>query len=65
VELALALTLGVLYLALIFILGVQTIQNGRWVLFVLGLFLPILWIVGAILPPRGRKGDGLTMTLGR
>lgn len=45
--------LGIVYLALLVVLGVKTARNGRWVLFVLGFLLPLLWIVGGVLPPRG------------
>ena len=43
--------LGVmLYCALLTIFGLGCIQKGRTLWFVLGLFLPILWIIGAFLP---------------
>ncbi len=45
--------LGIIYLVLLVFLGVKTIRNGRWVLFILGLFVPLLWIIGGILPPKG------------
>ncbi len=45
--------LGIIYLFLLVFLGVKTIRNGRWVLFILGLFVPLLWIIGGILPPKG------------
>ena len=44
--------LGLLYVILLITAGVMTIRNGRWVLFILGIFLPILWIFGAILKPH-------------
>ena len=43
---------GVLYLVLIFTLGVLTIRKGHWVMFILGIFLPLFWIIGALMPPR-------------
>ncbi|HTR89511.1 MAG TPA: hypothetical protein VMG62_05320 [Solirubrobacteraceae bacterium] len=45
--------LGIIYLFLLVFLGVKTANNRRWVLFVLGIFIPLLWIVGGVLPPRG------------
>jgi len=45
--------LGILYVALLVVLGVKTARSRRWVLFVLGFLFPILWIIGAVLPPRG------------
>jgi len=46
--------LGIIYLVLLVTLGVLTIRNGHWVLFILGIFLPLLWIIGAIMSPKPR-----------
>jgi hypothetical protein len=46
--------LGIIYLFLLVYLGVKMAKNGRWVLFVLGFVIPLLWIVGGVLPPRGK-----------
>jgi len=43
--------LGVIYLALLIVLGVATLRKGHWVMFILGIFLPLFWIIGAIIPP--------------
>jgi hypothetical protein len=49
-------TLGVLffsfYILCIFTVCMITFQKGRWVLGILGIFMPFLWLIGAILPPR-------------
>jgi hypothetical protein len=45
--------LGILYLFLLVFLGVRTFQNRHLVLFIVGFFIPLVWIVGAMLPPRG------------
>lgn len=50
-EVTLLTTLGVLYFAMLFFLGIATLRNGRIALFVLGLFFPLAWIVGAVMPP--------------
>jgi ABC-type multidrug transport system permease subunit len=42
---------GILYLVLLITLGVITIRKGHWVMFIIGLFLPLFWIIGALLPP--------------
>ena len=42
---------GILYLILLITLGVLTARKGHWVLFVIGIFLPFLWLVGAVIPP--------------
>jgi hypothetical protein len=41
-----------LYIFCIFTVCLLTFQKGRWVLGILGIFLPILWLIGAILPAR-------------
>ena len=48
--------LGVLYFVCLVTLGVRTLQNGHGLLFFFGIFLPILWIFGAIAgpPPAAR-----------
>ncbi|MBV9049980.1 MAG: hypothetical protein JOY58_17035 [Solirubrobacterales bacterium] len=35
-------------------LGVATFRKGHYVLFLVGFFLPILWIVGALIRPTAR-----------
>ena len=40
-----------LYLVLVFTLGVMTLRKGHWVMFVLGIFIPVLWLIGAVIPP--------------
>ena len=42
---------GILYLVLLITLGVITVRPGHWVMFIIGLFLPFFWLIGAILPP--------------
>ena len=43
-----------IYLVLIITLGVTTLRKGHWVMFILGIFLPFFWIIGAIMPPTAR-----------
>ena len=45
--------LAILYLAFIFTVGLMTFRKGHFVLGILGIFLPLLWIIGALLPDRG------------
>ena len=40
-----------LWLVLLISLGMSTIRKGHWLLFVLGIFLPIFWIIGAMMAP--------------
>jgi hypothetical protein len=46
--------LGALYLAALFVLGLTTLRKGHTVLFWVGIFLPFLWIVGALMHPTDR-----------
>ena len=40
-----------LYLAALFVLGLTTLRKGHTVLFWVGIFLPFLWIAGALMHP--------------
>jgi hypothetical protein len=42
---------GVIYLVLLLTLGIISIRKGHWVMFILGIFLPLFWLIGALLPP--------------
>jgi len=41
----------VLYLVLLVALGVSCLRKGHWIMFIVGIFLPFFWIIGAVLPP--------------
>jgi hypothetical protein len=43
---------GVIYVFLLFTVCFMTFRKGYFVLGILGIFLPILWLIGAILPAR-------------
>lgn len=43
--------LGILYVVLLITLGIISIRKGHWVLFIIGLFIPLFWFIGALLPP--------------
>jgi hypothetical protein len=30
----------------------MTLRKGHWVMFIVGFFLPLFWIIGAVIPPR-------------
>jgi hypothetical protein len=46
--------LGVLYLVLLFTICVVTFRKGHWVLGLIGIFIPLFWVIGAVLPSRRR-----------
>ena len=43
---------GVLYFILLVTLGIMTIRKGHWVMFIIGIFLPLFWIIGALMPAK-------------
>lgn len=49
-----AFILGAIYVALLVTLGIISIRKGHLVMFILGIFIPIFWIIGAKLPERVR-----------
>jgi hypothetical protein len=46
--------MGILYLVLVFTFAVLTFRKGHWVLGLIGIIFPILWLIGAVLPDRRR-----------
>ncbi len=44
--------LGAIYLVLLITLGLLSIKKGHWIMFIVGLFLPLFWLIGALLPSR-------------
>lgn len=47
-------TFAALYLLALVMLGMATLRKGHTWLFVFGIFLPFLWIVGALIGPTPR-----------
>jgi hypothetical protein len=45
---------GAIYFVLLITLGVVTIRKGHWFIFVIGLFVPVFWLIGALMRPRLR-----------
>jgi hypothetical protein len=42
---------GAIYVVLLITLGILTIRKGHWVMFLIGFIFPIMWLIGAIMPP--------------
>ena len=53
-EIDMAFIFGVIYFVLLVTLGIISIRKGHWVMFIIGLFLPLFWIIGALMPSRDR-----------
>ena len=43
--------LGIIYFVLLVILGVMSLRKGHWIMFIIGIFFPLFWIIGAVMPP--------------
>jgi hypothetical protein len=43
-----------IYLVLLIVLGVLSLRKGHWVMFIIGIFIPLFWLIGAVLPRRIR-----------
>ncbi len=50
-ELLLLSILAVIYLTCIFTVAAITFRNGHWILGILGIFFPVLWLIGVVIPP--------------
>ena len=46
---------AILYFVLMVTLGIMTLRKGHWVMFIVGIFLPLLWLIGAVIPPVRRR----------
>ncbi len=44
--------LAAIYIALWFTVALVTLRKGHVALFIFGIFIPILWLIGAVLPAR-------------
>lgn len=43
--------LGAIYVVLMITLGITSIRKGHWIMFLIGIVIPLFWIIGALLPP--------------
>jgi hypothetical protein len=43
--------LGVIYVVLLVVLGITSLRKGHWIMFIIGIFIPLFWIIGAVIPP--------------
>ena len=43
--------LGVLYVLVLVTLGIASLRKGHWMMFILGFFLPVFWLIGALIGP--------------
>jgi hypothetical protein len=43
--------LALLYVLLFLFLGIRSIRHGHWIMFLIGIPLPIFWVIGGLMPP--------------
>ena len=43
--------LAVFYVILLITIGITAIRKGHWIMFIVGIFIQIFWIIGALMPP--------------
>ena len=43
---------GILYIILLLTFGIISLRKGHWVMFLIGILLPIFWLIGALIPRR-------------
>jgi hypothetical protein len=46
---------GVLWVVLLVTLGILAIRKGHWVMFIIGLFFPLFWLIGALMPSTAAR----------
>ena len=47
--------LMIIWIVLLITCGVLTWRKGHLALFIIGIFLPLLWLIGAVIPPVGAR----------
>jgi len=40
-----------IYFTAIFTVAAVTFRKGHWIMGILGIFFPVFWLIGAVLPP--------------
>jgi hypothetical protein len=51
----LGILLALLYLILLVTLGVTCLRKGHWVMFILGIFTLVFWVIGALMAPTSAR----------
>jgi hypothetical protein len=42
---------AVLYILVFVFLGLRSIKHGHWIMFLVGIPIPVFWIIGGLMPP--------------
>jgi ATP/ADP translocase len=51
--------LSVIYVVVLITLGVATLRKGHVFLFIIGIFIPFLWLIGALIAPTPRAAGAV------
>lgn len=54
IEWFLSSVLFVNYVTCVFTIADATFAKGRWLMGILGIFMPVFWIIGSVLPAKER-----------
>ncbi len=46
--------LALIWITMLIFFGIETIRKGHWILFFIGIVLPVLWVIGALSSPTRR-----------
>jgi hypothetical protein len=46
--------LGLLYVLVFLVLGLRSIKHGHWIMFLIGIPIPLFWVIGGLMPPVDR-----------
>jgi hypothetical protein len=46
--------LAVVYVLLFLLLGLRSIKRGHWIMFLIGIPVPLFWLIGGLMPPVER-----------
>jgi hypothetical protein len=49
-----AITIAVLYVLVFIFLGIRCLRKGHWIMFIIGIPIPLFWFIGALIPPVQR-----------
>jgi hypothetical protein len=44
----------VLYILVFLLLGLRSIKRGHWIMFLIGIPIPLFWVIGGLMPPVER-----------
>ena len=49
----------ILWFTLLVVLGIACLRRGHWVMFIIGIVLPIFWAIGALSPPTAKAQEAM------